>query len=562
MQRSLCGRLSTRARGHACSQEGTRLTNVTDVVVVGSGAAGMTAALAAAVAGAKVTVIERAPVFGGTTAVSGGGMWLPRNAAGAALGIEDTEEAVRTYLNRVSFGRTAEDVLEAFIKGAPATHDFIVGNSPVKLDGTHVADYLTNLPGAKNEGRQVAPGLYDTNRLGDWKDKVRLGPWPTTIVFITQKEKETLDDIAKVGRERIEAGIAGRGRGLVAGLLEAGLERGAEYLNNTRLVGLSTTAGRVTGVEVLDGGRHSQIQARRGVILASGGFEWNRSMWRSLIGVPFDGPMSPPFNEGDGLAAAARVGAKLGSLNDVWWMPSIQVPGEMYDGRPRYRSARNRGLPHGIVVNRHGQRFGNESMNYNDFGKLQVAFDPHPYEFVNARAFHIFDQTHYEKYPMLESADDPIPDWPASAPTISALAEKLGIDTDGLERQVDEFNRNAEQGVDPVFHRGEARWERKLYSWERFKVDDPFGPDNPAVAPVISPPFYGAELKIGCFGTKGGVVINADGQAIDWNDQPIPGLYACGNVAASVFGPAYPGGGSTLGPATVFGYLAGTTAAS
>ena len=539
------------------------MTSVTDVVVVGSGGAGMTAALSAAVAGAKVTVIERSRVFGGTTAISGGGIWLPRNAAGAALGFEDTAEAVQTYLNRVSFGRTAEEVLESFLHHAPVTHDFIIENSPVVLDGTRVADYLTNLPGAKEQGRQVAPGLYDTNRLGEWKDSIRLPPWPTTIVPITQKEKETLTDIAKVGRERLEAGITGRGRGLVAGLMEACLERGVEFLNGARLVGLTASAdGRITGIEMLHNEQPARIEARRGVVLASGGFEWNRSMWRSLIGVPFDGPMSPPFNEGDGLAAAARAGAKLGSLNDVWWMPSFQLPGETYDGRPRYRSGRNRGLPHGIVVNRRGSRFGNESMNYNDFGKLQVAFDPHSYDFANAPAFHIFDHEHAEKYPLLETSDEPRTDWRVSAPTLRELAGKLGIDPDGLERQVQEFNGNAAKGVDPDFHRGEARWERKLYSWERFKVDDPFGPQNPAVAPVATPPFYGMELKIGCFGTKGGVVINADGQAVGWDDRPIPGLYACGNVAASVFGPAYPGGGSTLGPATVFGYLAGKAAAA
>ena len=538
------------------------MANVTDVVVVGSGGAGMTAALSAAVAGSKVTVIERAPVFGGTTAISGGGMWLPRNASGQALGIEDSEEAVRTYLNRVTFGRTAEDVLMSFIENAPKTADFIVENSPVVLDGTHVADYLTNLPGAHTEGRQVAPGLYDTNRLGEWKDKVRIGPWPTTIVFVTQKEKESLPDIGKVGWERIQTGISGRGRGLVAGLMEPCLALGVEFVNNARLVGLTQSCGRVDGVELLHDSRPERIRARHGVILASGGFEWNRSLWRSLIGVPFDGPLSPPYNEGDGLVAAARVGAKLGSLNDVWWMPSYAKPGDTYDGRPRLRSKPNRGLPHGIVVNRRGRRFVNESINYNDFGKLQVAFDPHPYEFVNAPSFHIFDQEHRDKYPILENEDEPVEGWPVSAPTIRELAERLGIDPEGLESQVAEFNRNAEQGIDPVFHRGEARWERKHYTWERYKVDDPFGPSNPAIAPLSTPPFYGLELKIGCFGTKGGVVINSHGQAIDWNDNPIPGLYAAGNVAATVFGPAYPGGGSTLGPAVTFGYLAGKAIAS
>jgi 3-oxosteroid 1-dehydrogenase len=356
----------------------------------------------------------------------------------------------------------------------------------------------------------------------------------------------------------MRTGIAGRGRALVAGLMEANLNSGVEMVNNARVVGLTQSNGRVSGVEVQRNGRHATLMASKGVILASGGFEWNRSMWQGLIGVPFDGPMSPPYNEGDGLNAAARVGAQLGNINQVWWMPSIQIPGETYDGQPRMRSAANRGLPGSIIVNRSGRRYGNESMNYNDFGKLQVAFDPHAYDFVNAPSFQIFDQGHMDRYPLLDSDDEPpVESLVRCASTLRELASQIGVDPEGLEAQVGEFNRYAEQGRDPQFHRGEAGWERKVYAWERFKADDPYGPSNPTLAPICQPPFYAYELKIGCFGTKGGVVIDECGQVLNFENQVIPGLYAAGNVTAGVFGPAYPGGGSTLGPAVVFGYIAG-----
>lgn len=532
----------------------------TDVVVVGSGGAGLVAALAAAVGGSKVSVLERAPVFGGTTAISGGGMWMPGNNAGAALGYQDSTEEVRTYLDRVTFGGTAHGVLEAFIQNAPKVHEFIVEHSPVVLDGTSVADYLTNLPGAKAGGRQLATGLYDMHRLGEWADKVRLGPWPGGIAFVTQHEKESLPDIDVVMEERMAKGIAGRGRALVGGLLEANLARGVELHTNARVVALTTSNGRVTGVEVEKEGRVETYSASKGVVLASGGFEWNRSMWNTLVGVPFDGSQSPPWNEGDGLMAAARAGAKLGNLTQVWWNPSFGMPGDTYDERPRLRGAVNRGFPGSIVVNRRGRRYANESMAYNDFGKVQVAFDAHAYEFINAPSFQVMDQAHVDRYGIEEQQN--LDGWVWSAPTLRGLAEKIGVDPDGLEEQVKAFNRDAEMGRDPVFNRGEAAWERKVYGWERYKVDDPLGPNNPTLGPVSQPPFYAYELKIGCFGTKGGTVINEQGQVVDFEDRPIPRLYAAGNVTSAVFGPAYPGGGSTLGPALTFGYLAGLAVAS
>lgn len=530
---------------------------LTDVVVVGSGGAGLVAALSAASRGARVTVLERAPVFGGTTAISGGGMWLPGNSAGAALGFEDSPEEVRTYLDRVTFGRVAGQVLDAFVEQGPRVHEFLAEHTNVVLDGTHVADYLTDLPGAKPAGRQIATGLYDVAQLGEWGPLVRRGPRPGGIAFVTQYEKETIGDFSDLARERIETGVLGRGCALVAGLMEANLERGVELLNNARVVGLATAGGRVTGVQVARDGHEETYGATQGVVLASGGFEWNRTMWQGLVGVPFDGALSPPYDEGDGLRAAARVGAQLGNIDQVWWMPALAIPGETYDGQPRLRSAAHRGLPGSIIVNRRGRRYGNESMNYNDFGKLQVAFDPHAYDFVNAPSFQVFDQAHLDRYPLLDWDRETPTDWLVSAPTLRALGEKIGVDPDGLEEQVREFNRHAEEGRDPEFHRGEVGWERKVYSWERYRVDDPFGPSNPTLAPLAKPPFHAFQVRIGCFGTKGGTVIDEHAAVVDFDDRPIPGLYAAGNVTAGVFGPAYPGGGSTLGPAVTFGYIAG-----
>jgi 3-oxosteroid 1-dehydrogenase len=533
----------------------------TDVVVVGSGGAGLMAALSAAVLGARVTVLERAPVFGGTTAISGGGMWLPRNPLGAALGFEDSEEEVMTYLRRVTLGRSPEPLLQGFVRAAPEACALLQRESAHELEGTDTPDYLTGLPGGKVGGRQVASGLYDTARLGELAPLLRRAPTPGGIPALRHSEQqaggwgigEHGKDWVALTEERRQTGIVGRGCALVGGLLEACVRHGVQLVHSTRVNELTQSDGRVTGVRAEREGTTDTYAASRGVVLASGGFEWNPTLWDSLVGVPLDHPLSPPFNEGDGLRMAAGAGARLANVNQVWWMPSISLPGLTSEGKPDTRMEGTRGLPGAIVVNRRGRRFMNEAMNYNDAGKAMTAFDPHTYEFANYPSFVILDREHHDTYPRAAFDEQTQATWLSEAPTLRELAGKIGVDPDGLEQQVKDFNVDAEHGRDPVFRRGE-------YAWETYRGDPRF--PNPALRPLGPGPYYGYELRVGCFGTKGGPVIDEQARVVGFDDRPIPGLFAAGNVASAVFGPAYPGGGSTLGAGVTFGFIAGRTAAS
>jgi succinate dehydrogenase/fumarate reductase flavoprotein subunit len=357
-----------------------------------------------------------------------------------------------------------------------------------------------------------------------------------------------------IARERIAQGIVGRGRALVGALLEACLAHGVTVLTGVRARRLILDGEAVAGVVAERAGAEVTYSAALGVVLASGGFEWNRELWDRFVGVPLDGPLSPPGNEGDGLLMALQAGAQVANLTEAWWMPGLAVPGETYDGHPRFRQGMvDKSLPGAIVVNRAGRRFVNEALNYDDYGKFAARWDPQRYEFPNYPAYVVGDSEHIRRYRLQLHDFDRArsPEWLTEAPTLRALAEQIGVEPDGLEATVDEFNRHAADNVDPVLHRGEEAWE--TYRGDRRLP-------NPVLRAVDQPPYFAYRLRVACFGTKGGPVIDEHGQVVRWDGAPVPGLYASGNVTASVFGPSYPGGGGTLGPAVTFGYLAGRAA--
>jgi succinate dehydrogenase/fumarate reductase flavoprotein subunit len=533
-----------------------------DVVVVGSGGAALAAAVSAATGGAKVVVLERAPVFGGTTAISGAGMWLPLNPVGREMGYEDSPEEVREYLGQLAVGRTSERLLDAFVANSSNAYDFLATETSIEFEATTNPDYQMGLAGAKAGGRSIWPSIFDGRRLGELLPLVRDTPSPGGMPPVLMKELadsnwglgEGGDAWAALADGRRRDDQLGKGRALIGALLEACVNRNVELVASTRVVGLVTgDAGNVIGVEALRDGSTVTYGAKEGVVLASGGFEWNNEMWRELVGVPLDSPVSPPGNEGDALRMAMRAGARVGNLSEIWWMPGIAVPGESYDGRPRLRmGAAGKSLPGAIVVNQTGRRFANESMNYNDFGKYMVQFDPQTYSFPNYPAFVVHDNVHRTKYPPIAYDADRHRDseWLVEAPTLKQLAEKLGIDPRGLEEQVAQFNADAERGDDTAFKRGSLAYDSSTKFGDRSLK-------NPNLRPLTEPPFYGYRLAVSCLGTKGGPVINEHGQVVGYDDKPIQGLYAAGNAACAVFGTAYPGGGATIGAGVTFGYIAG-----
>jgi 3-oxosteroid 1-dehydrogenase len=522
-----------------------------DVVVIGSGAAAMSTALRASIGGAKVTVLEVSDLFGGTSATSGGGMWLPNNHRSREAGVVDSAEAVKTYLMRLTGGVTDEAVVDRYVECAPKVLAFIEENTALTFYAdVERPDVKALLPGAANFGRLVAPNPYDLKRLGELRPKLRQPDWERRtsgikggggMEAVTQQEMQGFaesdnpDGWIELSRKRVAEGIVPRGAALIGAMLEVVAQHGATLLTNARARELVVEDGRVVGVIAEVDGELQTFLATSGVMLAAGGFEWNAGLWRGLIRVPGVEPLSPKgYNRGDALLMAEKVGARLALLDQVWWSVSAgEQPGQ-------------------IAVNQSGHRFCNECLGY-DFGKALQTFDPHTYTFPNLPAYAISNRPLALADSDMDNLGNQVAHvFAAEAPTLRELAEKLDIDADNLEATVAEFDKHAAEGKDPQFGRGESPWDL----WR--KLDTSLA--NPALAPVgTTGPFYAQRIVPRCFGTKGGAVIDDRGRIIDFEGNPIPGLFGAGNSVASPVALAYPGGGGSLGPGVTFGYVAGET---
>lgn len=524
-----------------------------DVVVVGSGAAGLTAALSAAKSGASVAVLEKADYLGGTSAVSGGMIWIPRNRCMTELGIEDSRDDAIAYLNAVCAHRTPLPVLEALVDRGLEMQAFVESESDLRFETLeNFPDYHPEWPGSHAGGRSLEPVPYHAaERLGALFDSLRPDHRPP----FTMREYEEWRIFTRFPWEELfdrgDRGLVARGRALVAPLVKACADTGVTLVTGCGVRRLDGDGSRVTGV-VLD---DRTIAAAGGVVLACGGFEWSAEMAQSYLPGPIQGSCSPPHNTGDGIRMAAKVGSKLGNLNEAWWGPMVVIPGDETDGAPTSTLLRfERTGPGSIIVNRDGERFVNEAHNYNDMTKAFHAFDPEAYTYRNLPAWLVFDHGHLREYGFLaHRAGQPTPEWLTEASTLPELAESIGVDADGLVATVERFNVHASEGHDPDFNRGAS-------AYDRYWGDD--RADHPALGPLIEAPYYAIEVVSGVIGTKGGVVTDPDARALDAFDAPIPGLFAVGNTTAQPMGPGYAGAGSTLGPGMTMGYSAGRTAAA
>lgn len=522
-----------------------------DVVVVGSGGAALTAAITAADRGASVLVLERSDQFGGTTAYSGGKIWIPNNHHLRRLGIPDSVERARTYLTQV-LGSDEAPMIEAFLAHGPAMVEYVERNTPLKFyPCTNYPDYHPEWDGATTGGRALDAEPFDASGLGEYLDRVRRSP---VFLPFTHREWERWRSLKNfdwelIG-ERITNNVFTVGAAIVAALLQGCLERGIALRHRARAVRLVREGERVRGVEVDRDGERVTIEARRGVILACGGFEWNAELQRRFLRAPTSGAASPPWNEGDGIVMGAELGAQLGNLSEAWWMPLLQVPDESVDGRPLFRALiSERGLPGSILVNRRGQRFVNEAHNYNDLSKAFQTFDPVAYDWPNVPAWLVFDNRFRNRYSLATiMPGEPVPSWVIRAETPAALAAELGIEAAGLAATLERFNGFAHSGVDFDFRRGESRYDR-------YYGDSAVGP-NPNLAPIDEPPFYAIAVLPGTIGTKGGLVTDTRARVLNVRGEVIPGLYAAGNLAAFWLGRGYPGPGASIGPGMTFGYLA------
>jgi succinate dehydrogenase/fumarate reductase flavoprotein subunit len=530
-----------------------------DVVVLGTGAAGLTAALRAAADGASVGLFEKAETVGGTTAWSGGVSWLPLNRHEREAGIADDRETVLTYLDSLSHGLIDPELAAAFVDTAPEVVDWLEANSPVVFETVRgLSDYHPEHPGGRREGRSVECPLFPFDELGEWAPRVTRGYQLTGDIAMSETplgrrapDGVPAEELAR-RRERDERGC---GQALVGRLLRGLLDRGVAPRTGCRGERLLVEDGAVTGVRLRGPDGTFDARARGGVVLATGGFEHDPDLVRAFLRGPLERPVSVPTNTGDGLRMAMRVGAALGTMREAWWVATIDVPVEGRGVVPwQVNSERTR--PHCIMVNRDGNRFTDEAANYNALGNAFHVVDVARFDYVNSPAWLVFDGHYFATYGLARrTAADPTPEWIAEAPTLAALADRIGVPAGSLEATVARWNAHVAAGSDPDHGRGESHHDRAWGDTVRY------GETRQAtLGPLDTPPYFAVQVRVGALGTKGGPLTDGDARVLDVDGAPLPGLYAAGNAMASVMGMTYGGHGGTLGPALVFGFRAGRDA--
>jgi 3-oxosteroid 1-dehydrogenase len=534
-----------------------------DVVVIGTGAAGLTAAVIASESGARdVGVFEKADLVGGTTAWSGGQIWIPNNPHMAEHGIADSREKAITYIMSLSRDMLDQDLIEAYVDAGPEMIRLLEERTPLQFYAVPgMPDYHPEFPGGNPEGgRTMECPLFEFSELGDWEARVTPSPYfynPNITMSETPlgkavPEPPSADELARrsVKNER------GCGQALIGRLLKACLDRGIEPKTNHAAKELIIDGGKIVGVVLATPDGDIEVRARKGVILASGGFEWDKDLCRSFLKGPMTHPVSVQTNTGDGLRMAMKSGAMLANMREAWWIPVASVPiSENPMGQVLINGQRT--LPHCIMVNKHGKRFTNEAANYNAFGAAFHVEDVSSFEYANLPCWMVFDQTYVDLYGFRVASGieaKGVPDWVTRGQTPGELADQLNIDGASLQLTFDRWNENVKAGNDPDFGRGDSAFDR----W----WGDPHrkGEKQSTLGVLDHGPYYAVEIHSGALGTKGGPKVDRYGRVIDVDGEPMPGLYAAGNVMGSPFGMTYGGAGGTLGPAMVFGYLAATHA--
>nr|WP_042195351.1 3-oxosteroid 1-dehydrogenase [Kibdelosporangium sp. MJ126-NF4]CEL21956.1 3-oxosteroid 1-dehydrogenase [Kibdelosporangium sp. MJ126-NF4] len=530
-----------------------------DVVVVGAGAAGMTAALTAAKRGLRTVVIEKASTFGGSAARSGAGIWIPNNSVILAAGVPDTPQKAAAYLSAVVGATVPLARQQAFLDHGPAMLRFVMAHSPLRfrwMEG--YSDYYPELPGGMPNGRSIEPDMLDGNVLG--AELARLNPSyiptpPGLVVFSADYKWLALSAVNAKGfavaaeclARGTAAALAGQkpltmGQALAGGLRAGLLAAGVPVLLDTPLVDLHVENDAVRGVLTPQG----LIRASRAVIVGSGGFEHNAPMRAQYQRQPTGWSLGARANTGDGILAGHRLGAALDLMDDAWWGPAIPLPDEPYF------CLAERTLPGGLMVNEAGQRFVNEAAPYGDV--VHVMYDK-----GMVPAWLIVDQNYRNRYLFKDVA--PLLPFPQSwydsgavvkAPTIEALATAIKVPPATLRATVTRFNGFALAGRDRDYRRGDSVYDH-YYT-------DPAVLPSSSLASLWLPPYYAFKIVPGDLGTKGGMRTDARARVLRADGSVIAGLYAAGNASAAVMGTSYAGAGATIGPAMTFGYLAASTA--
>lgn len=532
-----------------------------DVVVLGTGAAGLTAALAAHDAGARVALVEKGPTVGGTTALSGGVVWVPANPKQEELDVyDDVEEGVK-YLMSLSHGSIREEHARTYCEVGSQMIEWLEADTPVSLRVVRgYPDYHPENPGGQADGtRSLECDLFSFDELGEWAERVTISEWDAGRMLCAEMPLGGGSGIIEPAEaeDRVQRNVHALGQALVGRLLRGCLDRGIEPITETRATELVIEDGQVRGVVAERDGEQQTLRAARGVVIATGGFEFDEELVSTFLRGPMTAPAGVSQNTGDGLRMAMAAGAALGNMPHAWWMPCVEVEGEEHYGHTRrHLILRERTVPGSLMVNRHGKRFANEATNYNALGAAFHAFDPTSFDYQNLPCWLVMDAACFATYGFLIAGvlpGDAAPDFLVSAETIGELAQKLGVPADALQETVERFNEHARAGKDPDFHRGDS-------AYDRFNGDLSQPGTAATLGPLDQGPFYAAELSSGALATNGGPLTDTHARVLDVNGDTIEGLYAAGNAGAAWTGMVYGGAGGTIGPAMVTGYRAGTHA--
>jgi 3-oxosteroid 1-dehydrogenase len=545
----------------------------TDVLIAGSGAAALTAGLVAAAHGAHTLVVEKSDLYGGTSATSGGVIWIPATRLAAEAGHADTPEEAFAYVRALSDANVPDARIWAFVRRGREMVEWLLKHTSVRLRAHPYADYHPEMPGGKPGWRSLEALPLHASELG--AEFERLRPPHPAVQFLgrvswTLEETGTLLFRAP-GWVLTAATIFGNyfldfpqrlhsrrdrrltlGNALLARLKLSFDKAGGELWLSSPLLELIRENGRISGAVIERAGQRVRVAARRGVVLAAGGFERNAALRAQFL------PQSPEprwsgsqsNNTGDAILAATRIGAATLNMDSAWWGTSMSLPGEE---RARLM-AFERALPGAIIVNANGERYMNEAASYHIAGQEMIRHDS-----AQARtipSLMLFDATWRRSYPLGPMIPD-LPDFmqPANfravltrADSWEELARKTQLPAARLRASIERFNEHARRGVDPDFKRGESAYDRYY--------GDPKVKPNPTLRALETPPFYALPVYPGDIGTNGGLATNEHAQVLGESGEPIAGLYAAGNMAATVMGHSYPAAGATLGPGMTFGYIA------
>ncbi len=556
-----------------------------DLLVMGSGAAGMSGAIRAHDFGLDVLLVEKSDLFGGNTAMSGGVCWVPNNPGMAEEGLADSDEDGFTYLKHITKGEVPDERLWLYIRESKRVLAYLHENTHVRYVSLgKYTDYYPEAPGGRSGGRSMDPVPFDGAKLREHLIQLRR-PHPQSQILgkfgITAREAQAAIGVGlrtmlfmawqmflyllrypkrkRWGRDtKLCAGNSLMGR-----LLLSLKERNIPAWLDTAVEDLIFEDGRVIGAIIDHEGTKLRIKCTRGVLIAAGGFSRNLEMRRKYQRPPIstEWTAGTPSNTGDGIVLGEKAGGVLGLMDEAWWTPVSLVPSSPFS----WVLVVEKSLPHGLFVNQDGKRFTNEAAPYidvvngmyEDVAKTQT---PDP------RWYHIFDGAYRRSSiqgpiaPGKVMPDSQVPrryrdgKYLFRANTLEQLADQIGVPTDSLKSTVARFNENAIKGEDPDYNRGWSAQDRYY--------GDPRVKPNCSLGPIETAPFYAVRVYPGDLGTKGGLLTDDHSRVLNQDGQPIAGLYAAGNSTASMMGRTYPGAGGTIGPALTFGFLAAETAAA